>query len=236
MNIITVKSYHELSKISANIIAAQINKKPTSVLGLATGSTPVGTYKNLVEMYRNGLVDFSKVITFNLDEYCGLSRENPQSYYYFMMENLFSHVNIPQENINIPNGRAMDIESECREYENKIRQVNGIDLQLLGIGHNGHIGFNEPDDVFHNNTRLVKLTQTTIEANKRFFNSTEDVPKTAISMGIKTIMSAKEILVIAGPDKAEIMGKLLEESCSPRIPASILHYHPNCTVIWAKGN
>jgi len=235
MNLITVKSYDELSKIAANIIAAQVNRKPNSVIGFATGSSPVGTYKNLVEMYRNGLVDFSKVTTFNLDEYYGLTRENPQSYYYFMMENLFSHVNIPTENINIPNGMAEDVEAECREYENRIKQANGIDLQLLGIGHNGHIGFNEPDDVFHNNTRLVKLTQSTIEANKRFFASADEVPKTAISMGIKTIMSAREILIIAGPDKSEIMGRLLEETCTPKVPASILHYHPCCTVIWAKG-
>jgi glucosamine-6-phosphate deaminase len=183
MNIIAVKNYQMLSKISANIIVTQINQKPNSVLGFATGSTPIGTYKNLVEMYRNGLVDFSNVITFNLDEYCGLSRDNPQSYHYFMMQNLFNHVNIPQENIHIPNGMAIDIEYECGEYENEIKQANGIDLQLLGIGHNGHIGFNEPDDVFYNNTRLIKLTESTIEANKRFFTCADNVPKNGPKYG-----------------------------------------------------
>lgn len=235
MNFITVKNYETLSKIAANIIAAQVNKKPDSVLGFATGSTPIGTYKNLIEMYKNGLVDFSQVITFNLDEYSGLHRDHPQSYHYFMMENLFSHINVPEKNINILDGMASDIEQECNAFENKIMQVNGIDLQLLGIGHNGHIGFNEPDDVFHNNTRLVRLAESTIEANKRFFARKEDVPRTALSMGIKTIMSAKEILVLAGPDKAEIISKLRIESCSPQIPASILHYHPNATVIWAEN-
>lgn len=234
MNFITVKSYQALSKMSANIIAAQVNMKPDSVLGFATGSTPIGTYKNLIEMYKNGLVDFSDVTSFNLDEYCGLSRENTQSYYYFMMDNLFSHVNISKENINILDGLADDVERECSDYEDRIKQANGIDFQLLGIGHNGHIGFNEPDDKFYNNTRLVKLTDSTIEANKRFFESADEVPKTALSMGIKTIMSAKEILVLAGPDKAEIVNKLRTESCSPSIPASILHYHPNCTIIWAE--
>lgn len=236
MNIIATENYDSLSKISANIIAAQLNKKPNSVLGFATGSTPIGTYKNLIEMYQNGLVDFSNATTFNLDEYCGLSRENPQSYYDFMMKNLFNHVNMPQKNIHIPNGMATDIEYECTEYENRIKQANGIDLQLLGIGQNGHIGFNEPGNAFYNHTRLVKLTESTIEANKRFFTCAEDVPKTALSMGIKTIMSAREILVVAGPDKTEIVDKLRDELCTPQIPASILHYHPNCTIIWAKNN
>jgi glucosamine-6-phosphate deaminase len=236
MNILTVKDYQTLSKITANIIATQVNKKPDSVLGFATGSTPIGAYENLVEMYRNGLVDFSKTTSFNLDEYCGLGRENPQSYYYFMHKHLFNHINIPQERIHIPNGMAEDVEQECMEYENKIKKANGVDLQLLGIGHNGHIGFNEPDDVFYNKTRLVKLTESTIEANKRFFSCADEVPKTALSMGIQTIMSAREILVIAGPDKAEIINKLRNEFVTPQIPASILHYHPNCTIIWAKNN
>lgn len=183
MNIITVKDYDTMSKMAAGIIAAQINTKPDTVLGLATGSSPLGTYRNLIEMNQNGLVDFSKVVTFNLDEYCGLSRENPQSYYYFMMENLFKHVNIPKENIHIPNGLAKDTDEECKNYELQIKKANGVDLQLLGIGFNGHIGFNEPDDVFHNFTRRVKLTQSTIEANKRFFESADDVPRYAISMG-----------------------------------------------------
>lgn len=235
MNFITVNSYDELSEISAGMIAAQLNKKPNSVLGLATGSTPCGAYKLLVEKCKRGLVDFSGVVTFNLDEYCGLGRDDPQSYYYFMMENLFGHVNIPEENINIPDGKAADLELECKEYEEKIVKAGGVDLQLLGIGQNGHIGFCEPDDCFHNVTRVVELAEATIESNKRFFSSADEVPKTALSMGIKTIMSAKEVLVIAGADKAEIVGKLKAAQCTPRIPASILHYHPCCTVIWAKN-
>ena len=203
MNIITVKDYDTMSKMAAGIIAAQINTKPDTVLGLATGSSPLGTYRNLIEMNQNGLVDFSKVVTFNLDEYCGLSRENPQSYYYFMMENLFKHVNIPKENIHIPNGLAKDTDEECKNYELQIKKANGVDLQLLGIGFNGHIGFNEPDDVVHNFTRRVKLTQSTIEANKRFFESADDVPRYAISMGIKTIMSARKIILVAGPENAK---------------------------------
>ncbi|MGI6562414.1 MAG: glucosamine-6-phosphate deaminase [Clostridia bacterium] len=234
MNIITVKDYDTMSKMAAGIIAAQINTKPDTVLGLATGSSPLGTYRNLIEMNQNGLVDFSKVVTFNLDEYCGLSRENPQSYYYFMMENLFKHVNIPKENIHIPNGLAKDTDEECKNYELQIKKANGVDLQLLGIGFNGHIGFNEPDDVFHNFTRRVKLTQSTIEANKRFFESADDVPRYAISMGIKTIMSARKIILVAGPEKREIIDKLREEVCTPQVPASILHYHPDCTVFWAE--
>jgi len=236
MNIITVKNYDTLSKMAANMIAAQVNKKPNSVLGFATGSSPLGTYKNLIEMCKKGLVDFSQVTTFNLDEYYGLSRENSQSYYYFMMENLFGHINLPKENIHIPNGKAADIEEECKNYEEQIKDANGVDLQLLGVGHNGHVGFNEPDDVFHNYTRLVKLTESTIEANKRFFESADDVPKTALSMGIKTIMMAREIVLVAGPDKADIINKLREESCTPEIPASILHYHQNCTIIFAENN
>ena len=235
MNIINVKNYQTLSEIAAAVIAAQIIKKPDSVLGLATGSTPEGTYKNLVEMYRDGILDFSKITTFNLDEYCGLGKEDPNGYFYFMMDKLFSHVNIPRENINVPDGTAGDVDYECVEYERKIRRANGIDLQLLGVGRNGHIGFCEPDEVFYNETRQVNLTESTIEANKRFFASAEEVPKTAISVGIKTIMSAREILVLAGQDKAEIVEKLKSNTCSPRIPASILHYHPNCTMIYAEN-
>ncbi len=235
MNIVTVRDYRALSGMAAGIIASQVNRKPNCVLGLATGSTPIGTYENLVDMFREGVVDFSKVTTFNLDEYCGLDEENPQSYHYFMREHLFGHVNVPEDGVHIPNGMAADVEKECGEYDEAIKRAGGIDLQLLGIGHNGHIGFNEPDDVFHDNTGMVRLTPSTIEANKRFFDRVEDVPKTAVSMGIGTIMAAREVLVLAGPDKAEIVEKLREESCSPRVPASILRYHPRCTLLFATA-
>lgn len=236
MQMIKAKNYRDMSRIAANIIAVQLNKKPGSVLGFATGSTPLGTYRNLIEMYRNGLADFSEAVTFNLDEYCGLSRKDPQSYYYFMMKNLFRYVNIKKKNVHVPDGMAEDFGKECLEYENRIKKAGGIDLQLLGIGRNGHIGFNEPGDVFYHYTRQVQLTESTIEANKRFFDRAEDVPKTALSMGIKTIMSAREILVVAGPDKAEMIGQLKNEVCTPQIPVSVLHYHPSCTVLWAEND
>ncbi len=236
MQMIKAKNYQDMSRIAANIIAVQLNKKPGSVLGFATGSTPLGTYRNLIEMYRNGLADFSEAVTFNLDEYCGLSRKDPQSYYYFMMKNLFRYVNIKKKNVHVPDGMAEDFGKECLEYENRIKKAGGIDLQLLGIGRNGHIGFNEPGDVFYHYTRQVQLTESTIEANKRFFDRAEDVPKTALSMGIKTIMSAREILVVAGPDKAEMIGQLKNEVCTPQIPVSVLHYHPSCTVLWAEND
>ncbi|KAI4454072.1 glucosamine-6-phosphate isomerase [Holotrichia oblita] len=217
------------------MIAKQINEKPASVLGLATGSTPLGTYGKLVEMNKAGAVDFSHVVSFNLDEYCGLSRDNPQSYHYFMMKNLFSHINIDKRNINIPNGAAKNFDKECKRYEKLIADAGGIDLQLLGIGRNGHIGFNEPDTVFHNKTRKVELTADTIDANKRFFEREADVPRQALTMGIGTIMAARKIMLLAGPDKREIIDKLKTEVVSPQLPASILHYHPDCTIIFAKG-
>ena len=222
MKIIKVKDYQELSSLAAEIIGKQIKSKPTSILGLATGSTPVGTYKKLIEMK----VDFSKVKTFNLDEYCGLEGTHPQSYVHFMKENLFNHVNIKSGNFNFPSGK------NCNKYDAMITKAGGIDLQLLGIGSNGHIGFNEPDTVFHNLTRVVKLAKSTIKDNARFFDNIKDVPKTAVSMGIGTIMAARKIILVADSNKAAIMKQLENQVVSPQLPASILHFHPDCTVIF----
>ena len=206
MRIYKAKDYVDMSRKVANIVSAQVIMKPNCVLGLATGSTPIGLYKQLVEWYNKGDLDFSEVMTVNLDEYKGLSRDNDQSYYYFMHQNLFDHVNIPAENTHLPNGMEPDSQKECQEYTNLIQSLGGVDLQLLGIGHNGHIGFNEPGEAFDKQVHCVNLTQSTIEANKRFFASADDVPKQAYTMGIKTIMQAKKILIVAsGEDKAEIV-------------------------------
>jgi glucosamine-6-phosphate deaminase len=232
MRIIIAKDYDELSKKTANLLASQITLKPNSVLGLATGSTPVGAYNDLVRIYKEGDINFTEVVTFNLDEYYGLDKENPQSYYYFMMENLFKHVNINKHNIHIPNGRAKDIELECIEYENKIKQAGGIDLQLLGIGRNGHIGFNEPDVKFEAQTHLVTLDEDTIEANSRFFTALDEVPRKAISMGIKTIMHSRKIILLAsGEEKAETINSMINGKITPELPASVLQLHPDVVVL-----
>ena len=191
MRIYRAKDYEEMSRKAANLIAAQVIMKPDCVLGLATGTTPIGTYRQLVEGYEKGDLDFSAVKTVNLDEYKGLSPENNQSYRYFMNENLFRHVNICLENTNVPNGLAEDAEAECARYNQVIRDLGGIDLQLLGLGVNGHIGFNEPDDAFAKETHLVTLTQSTIDANSRLFDRIEDVPHYAFTMGIRSIMQAR---------------------------------------------
>jgi glucosamine-6-phosphate deaminase len=232
MRIIIVKDYEELSKKAANILASQITLKPNSVLGLATGSTPVGTYRELVRIYNEGDISFSEVVTFNLDEYYGLDKENPQSYYYFMMDNLFKFTNINTTNIHIPDGRAKNIENECIGYENKIKQAGGIDIQLLGIGRNGHIGFNEPDVKFEAQTHLVTLDEDTIEANSRFFTSLEEVPNQAISMGIKTIMHSRKILLLAsGEEKVETINSMINGKITPELPASVLQLHPDVIVL-----
>lgn len=232
MRIIKTEDYAEMSKIAANIIAAQIVLKPNCVLGLATGSSPIGTYKELIKKYENGDVDFSDVTTVNLDEYKGLPRTNDQSYYYFMNENLFNHINIDKARTHVPNGMEEDEKVESENYEALIKEVGGIDLQLLGIGHNGHIGFNEPADQFDKETHCVDLTESTIQANKRFFKSADDVPKQAYTMGIGTIMTAKKILVVvSGADKASIVKKALTGPVTPSVPASILQMHPDVTVV-----
>ena len=221
-----------MSRKAANIISAQIIAKPDCVLGLATGSTPIGTYEKLVKRYKKGDLDFSQVRTVNLDEYKGLTRDNNQSYYYFMHEHLFNHVNIPEESTNVPDGTASDGDSECVRYEALIRELGGQDLQLLGLGHNGHIGFNEPSDSFAKTTHCVDLQERTIEANKRFFASADDVPKQAYTMGIGTIMQAKKILIIAsGEDKADIIRDAFFGPVTPRVPASILQFHPDVTLV-----
>lgn len=192
MKIIFAMDYQAMSRKAANILSAQVILKPKSVLGLATGSTPLGTYKQLIEWYNKGDVDFFHVSTVNLDEYCGLSKENNQSYYYYMYENLFKHINVRLSNTHIPDGMEKDPEVECNRYNNVIKNLGGIDLQLLGLGNNGHIGFNEPNEAFEKETHWVKLADETIEANARFFERAEDVPTHAYTMGIKSIMQAKK--------------------------------------------
>ena len=232
MKLIKTANYDEMSRKAANIIAAQMILKPNSVLGLATGSSPIGTYKELVKMNQAGDIDFSDITTVNLDEYRGLPRDNDQSYYYFMNDNLFNHVNIDKARTHVPNGMVEDSEVECGNYEALIKEVGGVDLQLLGLGHNGHIGFNEPSEEFDKVTHCVDLQESTIEANKRFFASIDDVPRQAYTMGIGTIMAAKKILVVvSGKDKAEIVKKAFTGPVTPHVPASILQMHPDVTVV-----
>ena len=232
MKIYKAKDYKDMSRKAANIIAAQVIMKPNCVLGLATGSTPIGTYAQLVEWYNKGDLDFSEVTTVNLDEYKGLPRTNDQSYYYFMHQHLFDRVNIDPERTNVPNGMEPDAEKECGRYEELIRSLGGVDLQLLGLGHNGHIGFNEPGEAFEKETHCVDLTESTIEANKRFFASADDVPKQAYTMGIKTIMQAKKILIVVnGENKADIVERAFFGPVTPEVPASILQLHNDVTLV-----
>lgn len=232
MKIYKAKDYKDMSRKAANIISAQVIMKPNCVLGLATGSTPIGTYDQLVEWYNKGDLDFSEVTTVNLDEYKGLPRTNDQSYYYFMHQHLFDRVNIDPERTNVPNGMETDAEKECGRYEELIRSLGGVDLQLLGLGHNGHIGFNEPGEAFEKETHCVDLTESTIEANKRFFASADDVPKQAYTMGIKTIMQAKKILIVVnGENKADIVERAFFGPVTPEVPASILQLHNDVTLV-----
>lgn len=232
MRIYTAKNYKDMSRKAANIISAQVIMKPNCVLGLATGSSPIGTYQQLIEWYNKGDLDFSEVKTVNLDEYKGLNRENTQSYAWFMNENLFKHVNIDINNTNLPNGMAENDDEECTRYNKIIHSMGGIDLQLLGLGHNGHIGFNEPDEAFEKETHLVALTQSTIEANARLFDNIDEVPRFAFTMGIKNIMQAKKILVIvSGEDKADIVAKAFFGPVTPEVPASILQMHNDVTLV-----
>ena len=232
MRILVCKDYESMSQKAAQIILNQVTLKPNSVLGLATGSTPIGMYKNLVDMYKNGVVDFSDIITFNLDEYYKLPITNDQSYHYFMQENLFNHININPANIHIPNGMADNIEKECEEYENSIKDAGGIDIQILGIGRNAHIGFNEPTTSFEKGTHLVDLTPSTIEANARFFKSEDEVPKKAITMGTGSIFKARKIVMLAcGEDKADAIYNTVYGKITPKIPASILQLHDDVVLI-----
>lgn len=227
-----VKDYSVLSKKAAMLIAAEITQREHPVLGLATGSTPIGAYQVLRELYQEGRLDFSAVRTVNLDEYRGLAPEDSHSYRYFMNQELFQHVNIPMENTAVPNGLLEDANKACLEYEALIRKLGGIHLQILGLGHDGHIGFNEPSDSFPRETHCVQLAEETIEANQRFFSSKEEVPKEAYTMGIGTIMKAKKILLlVSGKDKADILQRVLEGPVTPSVPASILQFHPHVTVL-----
>ena len=232
MKVYLTKDYEGMSRKAANILSAQVTLDPSCVLGLATGSTPIGTYKVLIERYNSGDLDFSNVRSINLDEYVGLSPEHDQSYRYFMQTNLFDHINIKRENTHVPNGLASNLDAECRRYNEVIHELGPIDIQVLGMGHNGHIGFNEPDDHFPLETHAVTLAQTTIDANARFFTSVDEVPRQALTMGIQTIMQAKKVLVVvSGKDKAEIVKKAFTGPVTPEVPASILQMHPDVTVV-----
>ena len=225
-----------MSRKAANIVSAHVILNPACVLGLATGSTPIGMYKQLIDWYNKGDLDVSQVKSVNLDEYVGLAPTHDQSYRYFMQTNLFDHVNIDPANTNVPNGLASDPEAECERYNQVIRSMGGIDVQVLGMGHNGHIGFNEPGHAFELETHVVNLTERTIEANARFFASKDEVPKRAITMGIKSIMQARQILVVvSGEDKAEIVKKAFYGPVVPEVPASILQMHPNVVLCCDKA-
>lgn len=233
MKVIVKKDYESMSKEAANIIKDEMVKNPNIVLGLATGSTPVGMYNELIRLHKEEGLDFSNVTTFNLDEYVGIDEEHPNSYHYFMKDVLFNHININMENTFVPDGKADDPESYCKEYDRLIEEKGGIDIQILGIGENGHIAFNEPDEKLNVGTSIVDLTQSTIKANSRFFDSIDEVPKTAITMGIGSIMKAKKIILLAnGKKKAKVIKELLKgDKITTDLPASMLLLHPNVTVI-----
>ena len=237
MNIIICDNYDEMSKIASEIISSEIEVKPNITLGLATGSTPVGTYNELINLYNKGLLNFKEVKTFNLDEYYGLSKTHTKSYAYFMRETLFNHINIDLNNTYIPNGITNNIEKECLEYDSLISRNGGIDLQILGIGSNAHIAFNEPSNTFKRGTYLVDLTESTIEANSRFFSKKDDVPTKALTMGVGSIFKAKKILLLAsGKSKAKAIYDTLHGDIDPQVPSSILQLHNNVTIILDKDS
>lgn len=230
MKVIKVKDYQELSLKASQVILDLVRAKPNAVLGLATGSSPIGLYQNLIKAYQNKEVSFKDVSTYNLDEYCGLPKSHPESYYSFMHRNLFDHIDIKEENVHLPSADD-DLEKACAKYNKLLSEVT-VDLQLLGIGGNGHIGFNEPGTSFESVTQIIKLTDKTREDNKRFFNSIDEVPQYAITMGIKNIMEAKAILLVAnGKGKAEAVKKLVHGEVTENVPASVLQRHPNVTII-----
>lgn len=235
MRIIVCENYELLSKKAAQIIGSQMILEPKSVLGLATGSTPIGMYKNLIKMYEEGLIDFSNIKTFNLDEYYQLPIDNDQSYHYFMDENLFNHINIKRENIHVPNGMIDDIEAECVAYDQMIDDNGGIDIQVLGIGNNAHIGFNEPTINFNKGTHVVTLDESTRIANARFFNSLDEVPTKAITMGTGSIFKSKKIMLLAsGKNKAEAIYNTVHGKVTPEVPSSILQFHKDVILILDK--
>ena len=232
MKIYIMDTYEAMSQKAAGIIAETIALNPECVLGLATGSTPVGTYRELVGSCQKGELDFSCVRTVNLDEYVGLASSHPQSYRRFMQDNLFDHINIARESTHLPKGTAVDLGDECAAYDQLIGRLGGIDLQVLGIGHNGHIGFNEPADEFLVNTHVVNLQESTIRANARFFPSAKEVPKQALTMGIRAIMQARRILmIVSGESKAEIVKAAFVGPVTPKVPASILQLHPDVVLV-----
>lgn len=233
MKLLVMADYEKMSKAAADIIKEQMKRKPDIVLGLATGSTPTGMYKELIRMHKEKELDFSKAITFNLDEYVGIDMDNPNSYHYYMRETFFKHINIDLKNTFIPNGIAEDLEGHCREYDRLIEEKGGIDIQVLGIGENGHIGFNEPGECLNLNTSIVELSVSTIEANSRFFDSTKQVPRKAITMGIGSIMRANKIILLAnGCKKSGIINELLKgDRITTMLPASMLSLHPDITII-----
>lgn len=232
MKIIHAKDYADMSRKAANIISAQVILKPDCVLGLATGSTPIGAYHQLIDWYKKGDVDFSQVKTYNLDEYRGLTHEDPQSYHYFMNKEFFSGINIDLANTHVPDGANPDAKAACKAYDKMVADAGYPDLQLLGIGRNGHIGFNEPADAFSKGTHCVDLTESTIEANSRLFEKEEDVPRQAYTMGVQTIMNARMILMVAnGKNKAQAVHDMCFGPVAPSCPASILQLHANCVVV-----
>lgn len=232
MRIYETEHYDAMSHQAARIIAAQLLKKPGCVLGLATGSTPVGLYKKLIEWHKEGVLDFSQTRSVNLDEYVGLDGSHDQSYRYFMQKNLFDHVNILPENTHVPNGKASDLAAEGERYDALIRELGGTDLQLLGLGRNGHIAFNEPGDAFVPETHMVDLTQSTVDANARFFEHIDLVPRKAVTMGMASIMQARQILVVAsGADKADAVYAAFRGPVTPECPASILQLHPDVILV-----
>jgi glucosamine-6-phosphate deaminase len=236
MKLCIEESYDFMSVRAASIFAEQVNKKPDGVYGFATGSTPIGMYQALAALHQKGKVDFSKATTFNLDEYYPIAADNPKNYRHFMEKNLFDHLNLDKSKINLLNGAAEDYLVECKSYEDRIRIAGGIDLQLLGIGSNGHIAFNEPDDHFSGATRLVNIAESTIADNARFFDNPEEVPTQALSMGIRTIMQARSILLIAsGENKSRIIADMFLGNVTPKLPASILQFHPNVSVVLDKA-
>lgn len=236
MRIIICENYEELSKRGAEFFVSQVMLKPDSILGLATGSTPVGLYQNLIKWNKEGRIDFSEVTSFNLDEYYPIAPDNNQSYRYFMNENLFDHINIDKSRTYVPNGLAADPDAECERYEALIDEKGGIDLQLLGIGRNGHIGFNEPDGELNAKTHITELTKSTIEANSRFFDDISKVPKKALTMGMGTILKSKKILMlVSGKEKHEVLHQLLSDDVTTSNPATLLKVHPDVVVICDKA-
>ncbi|HLR52098.1 MAG TPA: glucosamine-6-phosphate deaminase [Candidatus Avamphibacillus sp.] len=232
MNIIKVKNYEDMSEKACELIVDKLKKLEQPVLGLATGSTPEGFYDRLIDTYKEGNISFENTTTFNLDEYVGLSKDDSQSYHYYMNERLFKHINIKEENAHVPKGDTENLEEECKRYEQLIQDAGGVDLQLLGLGTNGHIAFNEPGSSFQSRTQVVDLTESTIQANSRFFERKEDVPTKAVSMGIGSILESDEIvMLVSGESKAEALAQMINGEITEDCPATALQNHNNVTVI-----